>query len=51
LGDVLIVDLNQGGKAYPPAEFATFYKDVKEWANRRAPQYRATKKLGLAGWF
>jgi hypothetical protein len=28
--DVVIVDLDQSGKAYTPAEFATFYKDAKE---------------------
>jgi hypothetical protein len=28
-GDVLIIDQTQGGKAYTPPEFATFYKDAK----------------------
>jgi hypothetical protein len=28
--DVLIIDSAQGGKAYTPAEFATFYKDARK---------------------
>jgi hypothetical protein len=29
-GDVVIVDLDQGGKDYAPAEFARLYKDTKK---------------------
>jgi hypothetical protein len=28
--DVVIVDLDRGGKAYTPSEFAMFYKDTKK---------------------
>jgi hypothetical protein len=30
LSDVVIVDVDRGGKAYAPSEFAMFYKDTKK---------------------
>ena len=33
--DVLIVDSDDGGKAYAPAQFAQFYKNAKRYAHVR----------------
>jgi transposase-like protein len=33
--DVVIVDSDDGGKAYAPAQFAQFYKNVKRYAHAR----------------